>query len=345
MKINDLSVGIDYHQASLRVSILSPDGKQLSSRNIENDVAKVVEYVSRFGNVRGVALEACNGSAHFADDLRKATKWEVNLCHPGYVQRMRHNPDKSDYSDALLLGDLQRVGYLPKVWLAPEELRHLRTVVRHRWNLTAQLRDEKLRVRCLLRRERVKPPAGIRNVWSKKGRSWLASIDELSGETKWVFDELLRSISELERRVACCVKRLEAFAARDPLIQELMKRPGIALLTATVIRAEIGTFLRFRTGKQLSRFSGLSPRNASSGTRQADAGLIKAGNPILKAVLIQIGHNLCRFNPFYREYARSLLARGKKKCVVVSAVTNRWMRRLFYDMRELELSVGLPQAA
>jgi len=43
------------------------------------------------------------------------------------------------------------------------------------------------------------------------------------------------------------------------------------------IRAEIGRFDRFRTGKQMARFCGLSPHNASSGARQADAGLIRAG--------------------------------------------------------------------
>ncbi len=41
-----------------------------------------------------------------------------------------------------------------------------------------------------------------------------------------------------------------------------------------MLRAEIGRFDRFGSGKQLARFCGLSPRNASSGTRQADAGLV-----------------------------------------------------------------------
>ena len=32
---------------------------------------------------------------------------------------MKKSPDKTNFSDAKLLADLVRVGYLPKVWLAP----------------------------------------------------------------------------------------------------------------------------------------------------------------------------------------------------------------------------------
>ncbi len=43
---------------------------------------------------------------------------------------MKQNPDKSDKADAWVLADLIRLGYLPKVWLAPEEIRQLRSLVR-----------------------------------------------------------------------------------------------------------------------------------------------------------------------------------------------------------------------
>jgi len=37
------------------------------------------------------------------------------------------SPDKTDFSDARVLADLERVGYLPRVWIAPQQLRELRT--------------------------------------------------------------------------------------------------------------------------------------------------------------------------------------------------------------------------
>ena len=53
-------------------------------------------------------------------------------------------------------------------------------------------------------------------------------------------------------------------------------------------------FDRFRNGKQLARLCGVTPWNASSGERQADAGFIKAGNRDLRRVLIEAAHRLRR---------------------------------------------------
>ena len=103
-------------------------------------------------------------------------------------------------------------------------------------------------------------------------------------------------------------------------------------MTAWALRAEIGQFDRFGTGKQLARYCGLSPRNASSGTRQADAGLIKAGNELLRAVLIEAAHRLIRFDTRWRALAMSLRAAGKPACVVAAAVANRWVRWLYHQV-------------
>lgn len=113
------SVGIDYHSKTLQLCVISPKGEVLTNRRIGNDLSEVVQVVRQFGEDAVVAAESCNGSAVFLHELRKVTGWEKKLCHPGYAQRMRHNPDKTDKSDGELIADLTRVGYLPEVWLAP----------------------------------------------------------------------------------------------------------------------------------------------------------------------------------------------------------------------------------
>src|SRR3990167_2388819 len=123
--ISGNSVGIDYHDRSLRVHVMDSKGGTYGERRCRNEIGEVIKFVSRFGAVSSVAVEACTGSAEFGSELRSATAWSVKLCHPGYVQRMRHNPDKSDKSDAHLIADLGRVGYLPEVWLAPDAIRDL----------------------------------------------------------------------------------------------------------------------------------------------------------------------------------------------------------------------------
>ena len=108
---------------------------------------------------------------------------------------------------------------------------------------------------------------------------------------------------------------------------------GIGPVTAWTIRAEISRFDRFRHGKQLARFCGLSPRHASSGLRQADAGLVRAGHGPLHAVLIEAGHRLMRFDPRWPMFAAHQRRAGQATNVIVAAVANRWIRWLYHQMQ------------
>ena len=184
--------------------------------------------------VTAVAIEACCGAANLADELN-ALGWSVSLAHPGFVSRMKQNPDKTE-------------------------------------------------------------------------------------------------IREVE-------KKLLERASSDAVIIKLMEFSGVGLVTAVTMRAEIGRFDRFQNGKQLSRFCGVTPGNASSGNRQADAGLIRAGNPQLRRVLMELSHRLINSaEPRWSKLAGKFLNEGKKKNVVVAAIANRWVRWLHHQMLPAELA-------
>jgi len=151
-------VGLDYHQSSVQVCVLDSEGNRLLNRSCRNDWKDIAERANACGLVRGTAIESCTGAANLADELVTLAGWTVDLAHPGFVHRMKQNPDKTDYSDAQMLADLERVGYLPKVWLAPQEVRELRSVVRFRQQLVAERRNIKLRVSAILRQQRIERP-------------------------------------------------------------------------------------------------------------------------------------------------------------------------------------------
>lgn len=99
----------------------------------------------------------------------------MTLAHPGIVTRMKQNPVKSDKADADILADLMRLGYLPKVWLALEEIRQVRSLVRYRAQKVKEQTRVKLRLRAILCEHRLKAPDGVR-VWTKAWLTWLQSV-------------------------------------------------------------------------------------------------------------------------------------------------------------------------
>ena len=323
-------VGLDYHKDSIQVCVMDPSGTILANRSCPNRTEAVVTLVAGHGDDVRAAIEACCGAANLADELATMHGWIINLAHPGYVARMKQTPDKTDWADARVLADLVRVGYLPKVWLAPEDVRQLRTLTRYRKQLVERRRDTKLRVTALLRDARVVEPNGRR--WTRAWMAWLATAEGLGSEGRWVVDHLLAEFRELVGSIAEVERRLAKVTAADPVVAQLRELSGVGPVTAWNLRAEIGRFDRFTTGKQMARYCGLSPRNASSGQRQADAGLIKAGNEHLRATIIEAAHRLMRYDPRWSALAATMRLAGKPYCVIAAAIGNRWIRWLFYQV-------------
>ncbi len=324
-------VGLDYHQSGVQVCVLDRQGRALVNKMCANSWQAVVEAVKPHGMVARAAIESCSGAADFAEELISHAEWNVDLAHPGYVSRMRLNPDKTDYSDARMLADLERVGYLPKVWLAPKAVRELRLMVRYRQQQVAERRNVKLRIGAILREQRLKYTKHGR--WSLPWHWWLRNEAALSEQGRWVVDQHLTELKYRSARIADTEKRLAKVCRDDPLIRRLLGIAGIGKVTAWTFRAEIGRFDRFHNGKQLARFCGLTPRNASSGLRQADAGLIHAANKDLRTVAMEAAHRLIRTNARWKEMAARMRADGKAPNVTVAAVANRWVRWLFNEVR------------
>jgi transposase len=328
-------VGLDYHEDSIRVSVIDKHGEVLLDRDVANDVELVRTWIGRCGLPQGIAVEACCGAAEFGEQLGRRTGWRVHLAHPGYVQRLKQGPDKSDHHDAWLLADLVRIGYLPEVWLADKTTRQFRRLVRYRQGLTAERKNIKLRIRALLREERVQ--CGHAKPWSRAWSQWLTRAP-LGEQSRWVLDQELIRLARIHEDVQAVEQRLEAAMASDEVAQRLLLQPGIGLVTAATLRAEIGRFDRFRSGKQLARFCGVTPCNASSGRRQADAGLVKAGNSALRAVIIQAAQRLPRHEPRWKEL-KDRLRRTKPANVATAAVANRWLRWLYHQLTSTTTAV------
>lgn len=328
-------VGLDYHDSVVQVCVLDREGAVLGNSGVDNQLGAIVEFVEHACEgrlVMGVAIESCCGAANLAEQLRHQG-WDVELAHAGICSRMKQNPDKTDFSDAQLLADLVRVGYLPRVWLPPEPIRDLRRLTRHRQQLVEERRRIKLRMRAMLREERISPPTEVGTVWTISWKQWLQTTTALRGHSRWVMDVHLANLERVSEQIRAVERRMEETTKDDAVVQKLLTEKGIGLVTAATMRAEIGSFQRFQSGKQLARYCAVTPKNASSGKRQADGGLIQAGNLHLRTMLIETAHRLARYAAKWKTLKDRLKAAGKPASVAAAAVANRWIRQLYWQMQ------------
>jgi transposase len=284
------------------------------------------------------AIECCCGAADLTEALARDLGWNISMAHAGYVSRMKHNPDKSDYSDAKMLAELARAGLIPPVWLAPKNVRELRLLVRLRADLVSSARAVRTRLLAVLRQQRIREPEGFGR-WCRKWHAWLESQEcGLSEQGRFAVEVYRAELESLRARIALVEERLKAATEGDAIVAALLKLKGIGLVTAWTMRALIGRFDRFTSGKQLARFCAVTPRNASSGERVADAGMIKAGDPLLKSVVVEAAQRLRRYEPRWREFSLRMSERGKPGSVIVGAIANRWMRGLYHQLKSLPVA-------
>lgn len=333
MKKIPVSVGIDYSKTGVQVAVQDDAGRMLRNLKVADEWRAIAGVVKPGEEVRVAVIEACTGTADLAEELKAHAGWPVQLALAGIVKKMKANPDKTDYQDAEILCDLGRINYVPRVWLPPKPVRELRLVVRYRQQLVNERRSVKLRIGGVLREQRVVLD-GRR--WTKAWQAGILEHKDLSEQARWVVGQHVRRIAWLTGQIDGAEAHLAEIAAQDWMVQRLMAFKGIGLITAAVMRAEIGSFARFKSAKALARYCALTPRNASSGARQADAGIIRAGNRMLRTALIEAAHRLARFDPRCKELAGQLRARGKHGSVVAVAVANRWVRSLYHEGKQLE---------
>lgn len=328
-------VGLDYHSRSVQVCVMDASGKVLVNRSCGNSVLEIGEAVGRGRRVERAAIESCCGAADLAEALIRDLGWPLSVAHPGYVARMKHNPDKTDYGDAKMLAELARAGLIPPVWLPPRSVRELRLLVRLRADLVGSVRSVKTRLLSVLRKQRVVEPH-VFGRWCKKWLAWLGSGEcALSEQGRFAVEVYLEELNALRARIRKVELRLREVTAGDAVVRALLGIKGVGDVTAWTMRALIGRFDRFASGKQLARFCAVTPRNASSGERVADSGMIRAGDPQLKSVVIEAAQRLRRYEPRWRELSASMAARGKPTSVIVGAVANRWLRGLYHQLKEL----------
>ncbi len=329
-------VGLDYHQSSIQLCVMDAAGKTLLNRKCDNDLLALTRHLPKGVKVQAT-IEAMPGSADLAEALCRQPGWSVHLAHAQHVARMKRTREKTDRSDAYVLADLTRVGYVQKVWLPPQSVRELRRLVSHRLQLVDRAKALKLRVGSLLRDHRVKL-AGTR--WSKPWLLALAqTVASLPADSAWIISEQLDELAHLSMRIKAADARLKEVTAQDTLTGHLLAQAGVGLITATALRAAIGRFDRFKNGKSLARYCGLSPRNASSGSRQNQGGLVDDANKRLRSLLIKLAWRLMRASGGsggrWKAMACRLRDRGKASCLIAAAVANRWVRQLHHQLVEV----------
>lgn len=114
----------------------------------------------------------------------------------------------------------------------------------------------------------------------------------LDHAARFAMRPLLDQLAELENNITKLERELLLHHKRNEASKRLASIPGIGPITATALVASIGDPTRFRSGRDLSAWLGLTPQPRSTGGKHRVGGCSKQGNSYLRRLFVQGAQSL-----------------------------------------------------
>jgi transposase len=253
--------------------------------------------------------------------------------------RFKHTKRKTDRDDALRLAQLQALGQLPTVAMPPTQARQWRALIACRQALVGRRGVASNRIRATLVGQGLPAPRGAR-AWTELGLKGIGQHAKPIADC--AADELWRGLLELaltEYRQAKALldqteAKLDALAAADPGVRLLETIPGVGTRTAGTVVAYRGDAGRFTTGKQVSAFGGLVPKQYRSGATDRRGRITRRRPALLRKLPVECPWVMLRSNGWARAvYARLRRGKARKKQAIV-AVARKLLVRCWALLRD-----------
>jgi transposase len=198
----------------------------------------------------------------------------------------------------------------------------------------------------------VEKPTDRGKSWTQGFRGWLTALTEdgpLGSSARLALASLLRQLTfheeEIER-IEEPIQQLAHTPRYKPIVEALSVEKGVGLLGAISYATEIGYAGRFRRGRQVGKFTGLTPTSHESGQQNDRKGHIsRQGPPRLRKMLCQAAWVHVRHDKKAQQLYRRLVERNpKKKKIAIVAVMRHLGIRLWHRMRQAEMEMAMKTA-
>lgn len=276
-------------------------------------------------------------TAGWVYDLASSLGLEVQVANPNHeAWRWRNIKHKSDRKDALKLARLSAMNQLPLVYMPNPERRAYRELIRYRQTLVGRATAVKNSIRAILTRQGLKLAAG-KNGWSQKLRHelWALAQGEPGGTWRCLLGVELGQLDSLEEAIRGVEKELRDRAAREKDVILLQTIPGVGIRLAETVVAIIDDPHRFRRGREVASYAGLTPRRHQSGSMDRQGRISSEGDRLLRQMLVQVAWIGRRYNPWMQAvYERVRRGSESRKKTAIVALARRILIRCWAMMRD-----------
>ena len=329
-----LFVGIDFSKEKIDVAIIFAEGLTETSMRVSNEFKnsvsgykQLVKWVEESSNETEPSLWLFCGE-NTGDYSKPLCNFLYGRGFDMWLENAKSIKDasgirrlKSDRADANMIAEYAMRNYDKAIIYEPlsESLSQLRElflyrqmVVRHRCSFQVRRGEKRLNME--------KSP--VKTMISQSGRH--------------IVTELNKEIEKIDKRIAELIDSDEELAQVFTIVTSI---PGIGTQNAVCLMVYTDNFRRFNfDSRKIACYYGIAPFGRDSGTSvHSDPHVHYMANRQIKAMLSQAALSAARFNPVIASYYSRLIAKGKKRQIVLNNVKNKLVHIVTAMVRNKQL--------
>ena len=329
-----LFIGIDFSKEKIDVAIIFAEGLTETSMRVSNEFKnsvsgykQLVKWVEESSNETEPSLWLFCGE-NTGDYSKPLCNFLYGRGFDMWLENAKSIKDasgirrlKSDRTDANMIAEYAMRNNDKAIVYEPlsESLSQLRElflyrqmVVRHRCSFQVRRGEKRLNME--------KSP--VKTMISQSGRH--------------IVTELNKEIEKIDKRIAELIDSDEELAQVFTIVTSI---PGIGTQNAVCLMVYTDNFRRFNfDSRKIACYYGIAPFGRDSGTSvHTDPHVHYMANRQIKAMLSQAALSAARFNPVIASYYSRLIAKGKKRQIVLNNVKNKLVHIVTAMVRNKQL--------
>ena len=318
-------IGMDVHIRNSYLHITDENGQVFDQGRCGNTFLELREYLE---DLEGESVRVCLESTTNSRAVRQlvlrcgqdvGADVTVDVLHARKLRIIAESVTKCDRLDAQVINELARSNFkLPVCYMPDDEEFALREHLRARSDLVGIRTMLKNRIHAVLHRRGILTPAKL-DLFTRAGRLFLdqADLDE-AGRT--ILTRYLSEMDHIDASIEESTQSLKELARRPRWSKPaalLQTMPGIGLITALTILAELGDLRRFHRRAAVANYAGLVPVIRQSDEAGYSGGITRRGSNHLRRVLTEAAWVAVGRVPSYAAlFDRVSRRRGRQRAII-----------------------------
>lgn len=319
----EVACGVDVHNKFIVATILSSDGLKLQDRfdTSFDDLIRFKNWLKENG-CHKVAVES---TGNYWIPIYNVLEGSINFILANAYQ-IKHIPGrKTDTLDSEWLAEICLKNLISSSRIFTRDHRELRSLTRSRESLIKVRTKIKNRVTHELEAACIKLSSKLSDIFGKSGRYIIdglldgrnpeeildhippsrirATKEEIRGVIQSnlspsqifliqshlnIIDTLTRQIAEIDSKIS------DQISQRNEDMRIALSMPGMGIISASTILAEIGDVKDFGSPDKLAAYCGLVPSVYQSAGKLINGHITKHGSPHIRAMIIEVAHAIIR---------------------------------------------------